>query len=322
MRRAERLIRQAKPAEQPLSSRAEADLGRILSSDAEDTIAFRGQSPHRPARWVWAAAAALVVALVITGINLAQPGKAFAATPPMPTITTTGQDAATTLHQLQALAAAQPDRSAGTEIVTQWWALASDVDATGAITASTVDPIRRIATLGPHGITSYTDYAAQPYDAAGRRVDDKKAPTPGTQLDTDTVDPDQQIFPGPPPTKPDGFGDYLADHLPLNSPSPTSNAFTGIRTLMAERILTPAQQEAFLGYLASLPDIQLLGTSTDRLGRGILVFAAPTHKDNQTLLMISPDSGRITATEVIYRGTDRTDIPTPAVVEYVAWEAP
>jgi len=38
--------------------------------------------------------------------------------------------------------------------------------------------------------------------------------------------------------------------------------------------------------------------------------------------MISPDTGRITAIEDIYRGTDRTDIPTPAVAEYVAWETP
>lgn len=322
MDRAERLIRQARPAEQPLSARAESDLDSILGSNSEDTTAHRTQLPRRPARWIWAAAAAAAVAVVIIGVNLAHPGKAFAATPPMPTITTIGQDAVTTLHQMKARATAQPDGSASTEITTQWWALSSDVDATGKITASTIDPRRRVATLGPHGITSYTDYAAQPFDAAGRPADDPSAPAPGTQLDTVTVDPDQQVFPDSPPTNPAAFGDYLADHLPLNSPSPTSNAFTGIRTLMAERILTPAQQEAFLGYLAGLPDIQILGTSTDRLGRNVLVFAAPTQENNQTLLMISPDTGRITATEVIYRGTDRTDIPTPAVIEYTAWETP
>jgi hypothetical protein len=261
-----------------------------------------------------------VIALVIAGANLARPGKAVAATPPIPTITTTGQDAAATLRGLQARAAAQSDRSGGTEIVTQWWALGSDVDATGRIVSSSVDPMRRVATLGAHGIVGYTDYAAQPYDAAGRPVHDPKAPTPGTHLDTVTVDADQQFFPDPPPAKPDAFGDYFTDHLPLNSPSETVRAFTGVGVLLAERIPSPAQQAAFLGYLAGLPDVQLLGSSTDRLSRAVLVFAAPIEKDNQALLMLTPDTGQITATEVIYRGTDRTDIPTPAVIEYIAWE--
>lgn len=322
MDRAERLIRQAKPTEQRLSPRAEADLAKILASTPAGATAAQDRSPRRPSRWVWAAAAAIVLAVAITGVNLAQPGKAFAATPPMPSITTTGQDPAATLRELQTRAAAQPDRSAATQIATQWWALASDVDATGKITSSTVEPRRRVTTLGSHGITSYTDYAADTYDSAGRPVADPTAPAPGTRLDTVTVDPDQRIFTDPPPTKPTLFGDYLTDHLPLNSPSPAGNAFTGIRMLMAERILSSAEHTAFLGYLASLPDIQLLGTSADRLGRGAVVFAAPTQQGHQTLLMISPETGHVIATEVIYRGTDRTDIPTPAVIEYVAWETP
>lgn len=321
MDRAERLIRGAKPAGQPLSPRAEIGLARILASPTPDTTAL-APSSRRPVRWVWAASAALVVALVIAGVNLIRPGKAVAATPPMPTITATSQDAASTLRELQKRAAAQPDRSAASEIATQWWALGSDVDANGKITASSVDPMRRVATLGAHGVTRYTDYAIQPYDAAGRPVADPTAPSPGTQLDVVTVDADQQFFPEPPPTKPGAFGVYFTDHLPLNSPSATVRAFTGINALLAERILSPAQQAAFLGYLASLPDIHLLGTSTDRLGRAVLVFAAPTNGDDQSLLMLSPDTGRINATEVIYRGTDRTDIPSPAVIEYVAWENP
>lgn len=321
MDRAERLIRDAKPPTPPISPRAEADLARILASKAE-APASTTHKPHRSVRWAWAAAAALVIAMVIAGIDLARPKEALAATPPMPTITATAEAPADALHDLQARAAAQPDRSEATEIATRWWALGSDVDATGKITVSTVDPRRRVATLGAHGIISYTDYAALPYDAAGRPVSDPTAPPPGTQLDYVTVEPDQQIFTDPPPTKPSLFGDYLADHLPLNSPSATSNAFTGIRMLMAERILAPAQQSAFLGYLASLSDVQILGDSTDRLGRRVLVFAAPLQQDHQTLLMISSDTGQIAATEVIYRGTDRTDIPTPAVIEYVAWETP
>jgi len=321
MDRAERLIRDAKPPAQPISSRAEADLSRILASNPDAAIS-PARPPHRAVGWAWATAAAVVIAVVVAGVNLSRPSQAVAATPPMPTIAASNQDPASTLRDLQARAVAQPDRSGATEIATTWWALGSDVDETGRITASAVDPTRRVTTLGAHGIISYTDYAAQPYDASGRPVADPKAPAPGTQLDTVAVDPDQRVFTDPPPSRAALFGDYLADHLPLNSASATSNAFTGIRMLLTERILTPAQQRAFLGYLAGLPDIQLTGTSTDRLGRVVLVFAAPTQQDHQTLLMISPDTGRVTATEVIYRGTDRSDIPSPAVVEYAAWETP
>lgn len=321
MDRAERLIRDAKPPEQPLSARAEADLAKILASNSPDTAGQPPHAPHRQLHWAWAAAAVLVIAVVIAGVNLIRPDKAVAATPPMPTITSTGQDTTATLEELQSQAASQPDRSDHTEIVTQWWALASEVDATGMITSSSVDPRRRVATLGPAGITGYTDYAAQPFDTAGHPVDDPKAPAPGTRLDTVTIDPDERFVTEPPPTNPASFSDYLAD-LPLTSTSPTVNAFTGIRVILAEHILTPAQHAAFLGYLASLPDVDLLGTSTDRLGRSVLVFAAPTENNHQTLLMLSPDSGQITATEIIYRGSDRTDIPTPAVTQYVAWEAP
>ncbi len=319
MDRAEKLIRDAKPADQPLSARAEADLAKILATPEDSNLPQLRPSPRR-LRWVWAAAAALVVAVVIAGVNLVRPGRALAATPPMPAITATGGDAGSTLRELEARAAAQPDRSSQAQIITQWWALASEVDANGVITSSTVQPTRRVATLGRHGIVRYTDYAAQPVDSEGRPVDDSTAPAPGTVLETTDVDPDQQVFVKVPPEAAAKFGSYLDDALEPSSASPSVDAFSSIRALLSERILTPTQNAALLGYLASLSDIQLLGASTDRLGRAVLVFAAPTEKDNQTLLMLSPDTGQITATEVIYRGADRTDIPTPAVVEYVAWE--
>lgn len=321
MDRAEDLIRNARPPEEPLSTRAEADLASILATTTDRTSA----SPVRPhrgqARWVLVAAAAVVIALAVVGVSLIRPEKAVAATPPMPAFTSTGQDAPSVLANLKARAAAAPDRSSAREIVAQWWALASDVDASGTITSSSIDPRRRVTTLGPDGIVGYTDYAAQPFGADGRPIDDPTAPTPGTLLDTVTVDADQRIFTDPPPTQPAEVGPYLAAHLPLTSSSPTVNAFSGIRGLLAERVLKPAEQAAFLGYLAGLRDIQVLGTSTDRLGRPVIVFAAPPEKEYQTLLMLSPDTGQIAATEVIYLGEERSDIPTPAVVEYVVWEA-
>lgn len=324
MDRVEKLIRAARPAAEPLSARAEADLAHIVGTTKQGPLAAgMSRSGRRyPSRWVWALAAAVVAALVITGIGVIRPSDAVAATPPMLTISPVGSDPAKALLAMKARAGAQPDHSSQTAIVSQWWGLASEVNASGLITSSHVDPRRRVATLGRHGITSYTDYAAQSYDTQGRPVQDTKTGIPGTKIETVELDPDQQVFTKDPPTDPAKFGSYFSDALDPYSDSAAINAFSDIRSLLSERILSPAQNAALLGYLATVPDVSLLGSSTDRLSRPVWVLASPIEKDNQTMLMLSADTGGFLSTEVIYRGSTRRDLPSPAVIEYVAWETP
>lgn len=323
MDRVERLIRSASPAKEPLSARAEADLARILAIVPEDAPVT--DLPRRPrARWVLSIAAAAVLVLAIGIASIVRPQHAYAATPPMLTITPIEGDTPTVLRRLAALAASQPDVSGETQIITQWWALASEVNEAGEIVTSRVDPIRRVSALLPGGAMRITDYAGQPYDTQGNPVTDPNSPTVGTDLGTFDMDTDERFFPTEPPDTPVEFGRYLADAMPTGSNAPTAHALSVVEALLGEHILTPAQNAALAEYLGALPDLALLGRSTDRLGRPVVAVAAPTSPTmhSQAVLMLNAKTGRIAATETIYRGTDRTDIPSPAVLEYMAWEAP
>lgn len=269
-----------------------------------------------------AAAAALIVVAVSVGLGPLRPAEARAATPPMlVTQPMSNESLAEVLAGLQVKAGAQPDRSGLRQIVTQWWGLASDVNAQGTIVASRVEPRRRVAELrAKGGISSYTDYVAQAYDTAGNPVSGAGLPAVGTRIETVELDADQQVFVQAPPTDPGRFGTYLDDALGANSTSPSVNAISGIGALLSERILTPGQSAAFIGYLARLNDLSLLGSSVDRLGRPVVVLAGPVISGKQWRLLIEAETGIVAGTEVVYSGSDRTDIASPAVTEYVIWE--
>lgn len=323
MDRLERLIRSASPANEPLSARAEADLARILATVPDDAAVTDLRRRPR-ARWMVSIAAAVVLVLAIGVASVIRPQHAYAATPPMLAITPLDTDAPTALRHLADLAASQPDVSAETDIITQWWALATELDETGEVVSSRVTPVRRISTLGPDGLLRYTDYVGQAYDARGNPVDDPDTPAVGTKLGTVELDSEDHVFPAVPPEVSSKFGPYLTGALPKGSRGPSAHSFAAIAALLGERILTPLQNTALTEYLATLPDLALLGESTDRLGRPVIVFAAPINPKTgtQAILMLSTETGRVAATETIYRGAERTDIPSPAVLEYMAWEAP
>ncbi|MEA5053613.1 MAG: hypothetical protein VB093_09250, partial [Propionicimonas sp.] len=194
----------------------------------------------------------------------------------------------------------------------------------GGVVASRVDPVRRVSTLLPGGLVRITDYAGQPYDIRGVPVDDPALPAPGSGLGSMDMTTDEFFFPAAPPSDPIEFGSYLADAFESGHTAPATDAMERIAVLQAERILTPPQNAALVEYLTTLPDLALLGESTDRLGRPVIVFAAPINPktSTQAVLMFGAETGRVAASETIYRGTERTDISSPAVLEYMAWEAP
>ena len=322
MDRIEKMIRDAKPPEGPLGERAKADLARILATAPPSAPDHSVRAQQVSRRWTWTVAAAAVFAILITTITFSRSDVAIAATPPMVSITSAATEAAAALQEARDVAASQADLSSRSEIVTQWWALSSQVDSNNTVSTSAIHPRRRITTTGVHGILAYTDYVGQPYDIRGNPVHDDSLPAAGTDLDTVTVDPDQRVFSAEPPSNAAEFGNYLAEALEPYSSSPTVNSFEAINALLSERILTPAQNAALAEHLASLPDIELLGAGTDRLGRSVMVFSAPVEADHQALLMLATDTGRVAAAETIYVGTQRTDIRSPAVIAYTAWEAP
>jgi hypothetical protein len=325
--RLEALLRDARLSPTEIGERGEAALARIMARPPEaapvapDAVVVgpRTQRRRRIRAWGLVATVALLVIAGIAGHQLLTPAQAVAATPPLLAVSPVNEDAGVVLRRLAELAAAQPDRSAGTQIETHWWALATEMDEHGAIVGSYIAPVRRVSTLGPTGVVSYTDYAGQAYDARGNPVYDSTAPAPGTNLGTSVVDDDQQLFVGEPPSDPAGFAQYFQDSVGSFSHSPAANAIMSVDSLLLRRMLTPAQNAALARYLASLPDLRLEGAAKDRLERPVMVFSGPVDGNEQDLIMISSTTGNVTATETIIHDPARTDIPNPAVASYNLW---
>jgi hypothetical protein len=323
MNTVEQLIRDAKPASPgALNARAEADLAAIVASIDTDDRAWRraGRQRHR-GRWAAAVSAGLVVALTITGVSLLRPQPSYLVTPALAQVTPLPTTVAAELGRLQQLALAQPDRSGRTQTVLQWWvlpatptAVVKPVTTTGPAPAT--EPV--ITITGPPGMpdivlggatagsTGRRFVSAPPTDAAEFGPYLAGAFLVPTALSTAT----------PTPTVEPAF----APALPY-SDSPAVTALSGLAHLLMERQLTPAQTGAALGYLASLTDLQLVGTSTDQLGRSVVLVAAPPGDDVQFRLGLSPDTGAILSWEVLSHNAERDDLPLGALVEYVVWDA-
>lgn len=83
------------------------------------------------------------------------------------------------------------------------------------------------------------------------------------------------------------------------------------------REITSLESASVNPGLATLPDIHVEGELIDRLGRPGVGFVAPDG-DYRRMLIISPELG-VLAYELVYTGSSRTDVPSPAVIDYKAW---
>lgn len=275
------------------------------------------------------AAAAVVTVVAITVSMLAAPTPSYAATPPMLQIEAaqagTG-DAAELLDDLavQLRASDEPDPAPPgqpQQIDLQTWSLVTTVGAEGdAVPPPFVAPENMTLTRSPDGAWSQVVVAGTPYDAEGKPADDPGAQAPGTELwrIEEAAGEHTFLFPDPLPDDPDELRQVMLDAGFADESSP--NEWLSLTTaLMMERVLRPAEEAALLEVLSGL-DLELAGTTTDRLGREAYVFETPpSDVDLVDRLIVSP-SGHILATETVWVGHDRTDIPSPSVVSYYAWE--
>jgi hypothetical protein len=310
------LIRSAMPElEDGWQERADANLARILASRPKPQ---RWRAALR--RW-WKAIAASVVAGTLAVAMLLSPGAAYAATPPMLAITPISQSAAELLAAMSLLAGSQPART-GNEIVEHNWGFVTVVGEENRIEESYIDPEKDVMRVGPAGVDRIRRYTDTMYDKVGNPVQDPAAPAPGILQSDEIVAPEDQFrqFPDEPPTDPGKMFEYFSSALEPIEPSLSIDAIQWVRALLHERILTPAQESAVIAWLGTLPDLELLGEATDRLGRQVAVLEAPLGGERQERVMIDLSTGRIAGTEIIYRGHTRTDSPSPAVVGYDCWE--
>ncbi|MDR1431014.1 MAG: hypothetical protein LBI99_02715 [Propionibacteriaceae bacterium] len=333
MDRIEELLRAAKPDDEHLSAADDAYLKRILAKtpamlankDITQRIERKSVSRKRARqrmRWLVSAAATVLVATIVVTVAGQVPAHAYAATPPMLKTIQANHDVATVLNDLSQLSAVQPDRSTRREIVEHVWGLATKVDAQGQpVRTSVIQPEKYVYTLAAWGVAARASYADEPYDIAGSPVVDPALPKPGTLLERDIYTEEDQP-PALPPLPEDAaeFSAYFAENIPSQGEPESTTAINRVVAVMYGRTINPRQEAGLLEYLATIPGLELAGECEDRLSRSVYVLRSATWAEQQELLLLDANTGHIAGYETIYIGTSRTDIPSPAVVSYTAWE--
>lgn len=319
----DRMLRAARPVHIPddgsLPPDAEAHLQRLLARSP--TAAQTPPLPLHPTarvtthRWWTAAAAAAVVAALAMTVSVLSltPRPSYAATPPVPQYGHVTGAAAPLLEGLAARTRRQPDTSASAPVRYEAWSLSTDINADDAA-GSYIQP--QDTTVIPAGAdVTVTVRAGRPYDGTGAAVT-TGGNQPGALVSEYTTTPITA-----PPTTVAEWPAYLTNTLGLDPNPPAGEVLLQLSSILHFWTLTPAQNGALLDYLATLPDLHVAGSSTDRLGRTGIAFDTETVRDDwQPTLLIDAETGRILAEQTLYVGTDRTDIASPSVIDYTLWK--
>lgn len=259
--------------------------------------------------------ALLVAVVALTSILRSAP--AGAATPPLLDLTPVSAAAPELLKEMKAMSRTGQER--GNTIRAQIWALNTTFAEDGTTESTAVEPQWSETTFQTDGSVQYRLVAAEPFPGQ----DDDSLPAPGTVLVDETFPPGDWDSPieGGPPTQVDEVGAYLAAFAGDEDLS-AGQTLREINTIVSNYLLTSEQEAALIGYLSGVGNIQVSGSTTDRLGRTGIVFSATDRApgEYEDRLIISPSTGQILAAETLYTGTSRTDFQAPAVVDYTAWE--
>lgn len=325
----ERRIRAARPASGhrslPLTDRAKRELAELV-------LSFPGADPSR-ARVAAAARrrtakqqltrrlVGVTTAVALTSsVALSVLGSQAYAVTPTPLVTTEIKESVhDVLGELEAVKQYH-DSEAGSTIRVQTWELNTEVDGQGNVTASSIEPQWSETTFADDGSVRLLITAADPFPG---QATEGLAPA-GTVIADETLAPGEYIstYDEPVPTDSAEVGPYLAQYAGVEPPLAASTAIREISALLSSVILTSEQETAVISYLRTLDDLTLAGTVTDRLGRDGVAFQTtdPETADYTSLLILSLQTGSIIAAETIYVGSGRTDIDSPTVVDYTAWE--
>lgn len=316
------------PAETPLAAELtpaqRALLERIKTGD--DHVA-----PHRIGvrKW-WGAgvasaviAACVVMAFVIVP-NFFTPSRAAAVTPPALNYSQLSQTVEQVLDMatnrlFESSGAASPVRSAE---YSGWYLQVDDLPAGDVRVA--ISPQVTNLTWSEDRSGHLTVVSGEPYwaDDATGSVPATAAPPAGevlTDVDFTTGEFDIPTTDAPGASRAEMLA-YLTDiGLPADADS-----FALIETtkrLLTLWTLTNEQHATLLELILQRDDLQVLGTSTDRLGRVVVGVATESRTESglRDTLLISSSTGRIVGIE-----TDRTtpldSIPAGSVVSYTVWK--
>lgn len=309
----------------PLSERGLRELNEYRAMEAAlahpprtSPAASRRVRAWRPMRLaVGGAALAVLVLAVFAVVSVLRPSPAVAVTPPLLDVTPVAQTAPELLKEMETLRRNGEDP--GNTIREQSWALSTNIVGNDVIESSVVEPRWSETTFLDDGSVRYRVVAAEPFPGQ----DDDSLPEPGTLLGDETFPPGDWIAPAHegPPANVDDVAAYMAAWTGEDALT-AGQAISEISTFVSVYLLTAEQEAALLGYLSTFDGIEVLGSTTDRLGREGIAFSATDYfpDDFEDRLIISPTTGQMLAVESLYIGTWRTDIASPSVVFYAAWE--
>lgn len=326
----EDIIRDAKPGTShrtdPVGETALRLLESIRAERLQHVRSGRQESAHRRRRFVGrtrislvtstVAALLMIVAFTLTMLQPTAPAQA--ATPDLLRTTAVSKNAREVAEELSQVRAQATDTATRTIRLNEW-SLHSYVNDKGEIESSDIEPQWRELTFHPDGTIRFRLVAGEPF--AGQ--DTTSLPEPGTVLEDTTYDdtnPFEQrdTYQSEPPTDPALMGDYLARTLGVENPT-TAEYFNAITGVLSNRPVTAEQEATMLKFIATLADIRVDGSTTDRLDRPGVVLRTQNGEYAQ-LLVVSPKTGKFLAAETVYVGSSRNDISSPAVTSYIAWE--
>lgn len=311
-----RRLEQARPAlprrGDPLTPAATSTMQHIMTGRVQ---------PRRPRRspiYLSVAAALAVLLAVAVGMLTARPAPVYAtATPPLLAVTPVE---GTSKDLLMRLSEELPDTPAAESIRFQSWALALTIGDEGVVQSVAVEPEVRVVEHRPEG-SRIEVRRGEPYDSNGNKIQ-----VDGYQVGELIWEQDFRAgeFPyvfAEPPTDAAAYPEFLQAGSVV--PDPTTGDYLNlVRDLLGERALTGAQTRAAVEFLATLPDLQVEGRVTDRLGRTGISYTTDSRAPGEYVerIIISDTGLGILSSETTYVGTDRPDIQAPAVISYTAWE--
>jgi len=316
----ERLVRAANPSPvrrtSTLSPRSESDLAQIVSAPRASARADQGW--RRTVIWGSAVAAGLAIILTVTA-QLTAPRAT--ASPPVLAYASVAGSAASALERLGELARKNITTPSSDVLVSETWS--ADITIGVAETTTYVQPREVTRTFRSDGTATFVVRAGTV--RWGVVSGDDEAPAAGTELERMelTAADGPRLFVEPPPSAGPEFRTYLESTLGLSEASTTGDYFAAVQSLRDEWAFDGEQTAALTELVASLPDVTMLGETTDRLGRAGIAFATRTNGDGtfQTVLIFDRASGALIAFENTYLGGNPdVALPSPSVVNYIAWK--
>ncbi|WP_460784225.1 hypothetical protein [Microbacterium tumbae] len=311
-----RLLVEANPARTPRDARpddAARRMRRQIIADAPRPQRRRGVS--RKAAWAGVAAAAVAGAVVVLGI--VAPGGAAVAVTPMPLVFTDAGSVEDVIARADALLAdgAGPETPVR-EVESVTWSLAVDVDEQH----SEIVPQWTTLTWNEDfsgGLTVLAGEAYWPSDVGAEQAE----AVPG-----DEVLVDMEFEPGQfntPVVQPPGEStdDVVAMLRAFGMPADPSSGdvMIALFTALDQWTLTDVQHARLLDYLVSRGGVEMLGSTTDRLGRPVDAVRVEAERGVSDTVLLSQQTGRIVGVE-----TEQTEgdgiIPAGAVVSYRLWD--